>query len=954
MSFIRNSAKIVQNKIDQFKNDMKNEVSMEKKILKLFKNEFEETLPDILLIKGVQFIDQVKNGVLLVLENTYTDYCLTNEKFKNLLENGLNNVKNEYKNSYRLLCESWEEYEKNTKKRISDNKFEILINFRKHCLGSEDFASHNCHHKQNRFIIIKNENKEKKFVICQACKKVYYTSFIKCHCKKCNKDFFTNLLNNSEDSTLFQATWEHYHCPLILNEEMKCIKCQGSFMINIQTGMLCCSNKKCNFITKPLNILWSCSVCNKEFRSRAIPYNPLEIILLKKIIRHTLLLKHRAHPNKISCCNLNVYFTDFYHKKICKGILFEGELNDKMIVVCEKCHAVNFHERFIWTCPKCGKKFRDKINLLTEEDFEKNNNRGNNIEIQNEYRQKKQDEDIWEKVKKNSLKAVIDSPIKNSNNKNFNGIYNMLRARKEYLEEDVLANFRIKALNSGNNYPVDRYEGNDIYEDRIDKKKTDYIKYRKKEIQIKSPKKSPKISPRSSLIYSPKISSNNSPKKRQINSPKRSPINSPKKSPIHSPKKSPIKSPMKSPYKNLKISPKKSPIKSPKRVSIYLEDNNKNIKSDKEDDTTIDNDNDDDSIVEIEENEEIENNIQNLKKSIKRSIKEKTRGKEINDNKEKEEIKVQKIIPMNKVPGISEHLMNHINKRVNNILSKIKIPLINIDDYSFNRKLGEGSYGIIYSVMSNIDKKNYAIKKIIARSLGEIEDFTKEFELVFSCNHPNIMKIYGLSLTILDSTTFALYVLMEMANNDWDKEIKSRLKKRKNYTEKELINILRELTDALLFMQKELKISHRDIKPQNILVFSNGIYKLADFGEAKEVKISKRLNTLRGTELYMSPALYEGLKKGKNDVPHDPFKSDVYSLGFCMLYASSLNFDLLYEARDYNSSDMINMILNKSFIKKIYSDNLITILSNMLLIDEKKRFSFQELLNFIDKNYGKK
>ena len=48
------------------------------------------------------------------------------------------------------------------------------------------------------------------------------------------------------------------------------------------------------------------------------------------------------------------------------------------------------------------------------------------------------------------------------------------------------------------------------------------------------------------------------------------------------------------------------------------------------------------------------------------------------------------------------------------------------------------------------------------------------------------------------------------------------------------------------------------------------------------------------------------------------------------------------------------MILNKSFIKKIYSDNLITILSNMLLIDEKKRFSFQELLNFIDKNYGKK
>jgi hypothetical protein len=439
-------------------------------------------------------------------------------------------------------------------------------------------------------------------------------------------------------------------------------------------------------------------------------------------------------------------------------------------------------------------------------------------------------------------------------------------------------------------------------------------------------------------------------------------MKSPKKSPRKIIYKSPILSPIKSPKKN---NPDKSPIKSPgknaKRLSIYLE---QNLKSDKEDDITIDNDNDDDSTVEVEENEgnENENEKENVKKSIKRSIKrsirEKTKGKEINDNnkdKDKEKEKnIENYIPMNNIPGISDHLMNHINKRIHAILSKLKTPLINIDDYSFNRKLGEGSYGIIYSVISNIDKKRYAMKKIIARGLNEIEDFTKEFELVFSCNHPNIMKIYGISLRILDSTTYALYVLMEIANNDWDKEIKRRLQKRKNYTENELVNIIRELSDALLFMQKELKISHRDIKPQNILVFDNNVYKLADFGEAKEVKISKRLNTLRGTELYMSPALYEGLKQGKSDVSHDPFKSDVFSLGFCLLYASSLNFELLYEARDYNSSDMIKQILNKSLLKKKYSDKLITILYNMLLIEENKRFSFQDLLNYIEANYGKK
>ena len=911
MSFIRSSAKIIENKQLQFKNDIENQALMKKKINNLFKNEFEESLPDILLIKGVQFIDHIKNGVLLVLENTYTDQCLTDENIKNILENGLNEVKKEYKNNYTLLSESWEEFERNTKKRIGDNKFETLINFRKHCFGSEDFASHNCQNKQNRFIIIKNKNDEKKFVICQACKKVYYSSFIKCRCKKCNIDFYSNLLKNNEDSNFFPATWEKYHCPQIIKEEMKCIQCHEQFLINMKNGMLCCSNKKCNFSCNPMKILWTCSVCNQEFKSKAIPYNPLEMALIKKVIRHTLLLKHRAHPNKMQCCNLNVYLTDFFHKKLCRGLLFEGELNEKMIIVCEKCHSINFHERFIWTCPKCGKKFRDKINILSEEQLEKNDNKGIMPDIQKEYIEKEKNEEIWDKIKKKSLKAVIDSPIKK--NKNFKAIYEIFLAKKDNLEEDVLANFKIKALNSKIKIPPDKYEGNDIYEDKSKKKLKDLSKNAKEIEKEKTPKKKIFISP----------------------------------------KRSPNKSPIRSPKKNIIKSPPKSPIRSPKRVVINLDldDKNKGMQSDKEDDLTIDND--DNSIIELEDDEEEANknyDIKIIKQSIKHSIR-KTKGKEIKD-KDKEEKKIDNFLPMNKIPGINDHLMIHINKRMNNILSKLKIPLINIDNYTFNRKLGEGSYGIIFSVTNNKDKKKYAIKKIIARSLNEIDSFSKEFELVYNCDHPNIMKIYGISIRILDSTTYALYVLMEIAQYDWDKEIKIHLKKRKKYNESELVKIIRELADALLYMEKKLKISHRDIKPQNILVFENGVYKLADFGEAKEVKISKRINTLRGTELYMSPALYEGLKRGINNIPHDPFKSDVFSLGFCLLYASSLNYELLYEARDSDSSENIKRILYKSFLKKIYSDKLINIIYNMLLYDEKKRFNFQGLINFIDENYN--
>ena len=125
---------------------------------------------------------------------------------------------------------------------------------------------------------------------------------------------------------------------------------------------------------------------------------------------------------------------------------------------------------------------------------------------------------------------------------------------------------------------------------------------------------------------------------------------------------------------------------------------------------------------------------------------------------------------------------------------------------------------------------------------------------------------------------------------------------------------------------------------------------MADFGEAKEAKVSRQINTLRGTELYMSPALYDGLKNEKNDVSHNPFKSDVFSLGFCFLYASALNFNLLYEVRDILDSRTINVILHK-FLNKFYSEKLIQLLASMLEIDESKRFDFATIKTYIDNNY---
>ena len=161
---------------------------------------------------------------------------------------------------------------------------------------------------------------------------------------------------------------------------------------------------------------------------------------------------------------------------------------------------------------------------------------------------------------------------------------------------------------------------------------------------------------------------------------------------------------------------------------------------------------------------------------------------------------------------------------------------------------------------------------------------------------------------------------------------------------KELIEIMKQLVSALAFLQKN-SISHRDMKPQNVLLFKDDIFKVADFGEAKQImklETNKQLSTLRGTELYMSPILFNALRTNQNDIKHNSYKSDVFSLGFCILYAATLNINVLYECRNLYDSKIVNQFLNKT-LKSKFSTGFINVISKMLEINEENRYDFLEL-----------
>ena len=281
----------------------------------------------------------------------------------------------------------------------------------------------------------------------------------------------------------------------------------------------------------------------------------------------------------------------------------------------------------------------------------------------------------------------------------------------------------------------------------------------------------------------------------------------------------------------------------------------------------------------------------------------------------------------------------------------------NIEEFKFIKQIGEGTFGKIYSTKWNKNGKEYAMKKMYMKNKSEIKRNKEQTDLVYNflkkTRNNGVVKIYGsLSKEIEENTEknkenknyeYNFYVLMEVAEIDWEKEINNRKQAKNFYTEGEIYKIMRQLIKTFSELQKNY-ITHRDIKPQNILIVNN-TYKIGDFGEAKITDGNSVIKqSIKGTELYMSPILFTALNKRQSIIIHNTFKSDVFSLGMCLFLAATLTFQSLYDIREIKDSKVIKKILEKYLIVK-YSYNFVNILIKMLEVDENLRPDFIELEN---------
>ena len=928
----------------------------EEKLLKKYIEEYNELYQKILILSPNDFIQTLSKRVKIVLKEKINGFSTTNKtKVENFILDKI------YSNDYKYSLFAKRNILQRDVNEMNNHYFigEIIP----HCDKDkkEGYYIHSCGKKFQTFkyknyICFENLGKKKSeekndtkifLLYCDECDMIYKSNLIKFRCFSTKEDFYSKLIDNSIKDNYHLATWKKYHCNIIINDVMKCQTCHENLYYFPNVNHLFC--KKCNHEFEPDLYSWKCIKCKKDFIAEVKIFNPFEYKNMKISIKEAILNKKRARPDYLGCgCEItnDAKKLKFYHKSSCNGDLYFGELNGKRIVVCSKCESMGAYEGYVWTCPLCNKRFKTNTNYM-DEDIENIKNNINNVN---------------NNINMNNISNIYKSPIKFNKNNNSNlfvipknnQINNKCKSDNKNLHLLRRNNSVIKLIDNNKldfgifiSPKAKMTKGIDL-----EQSNNSNINYKNNIINIK------RVGIPKSNNYSPykihsklesRIINNNIP---NMNNSSNKRVNRLMSNLDLSDTKN-----FQNIYNKLFQGEKLNEIS-------YVDYNRNNIiyQNNQKDNLKVDlfgTKNMNQPYIKV-----YNNNIIGKKRAY-------SNCNSININLEdgpyiKNIPKNNKIINTNKIP------VNKINNNQNKIINysgyestsgdsqgekspnKKVIPgQLNLINYIIKKQIGKGSYGQIFLV-EDVNCNQYALKKIIACSESSIKKIKNELKILLdiqnSFSQLNVVSIYGITSQQLDITTYALYVLMELATSDWEKEILERKKTNKYYSEYELMTILFSLVKSLSILQQK-NISHRDIKPQNILIFEdkkNGIkkYKLADFGEAKELLGDNNTDkqTLRGTELYMAPILFYALRARKKMkyVQHNTYKSDVFSFGLCSLFAATLGFNSLYDIRELKNNISIFVVVEK-YLRFKYSDNVVNIISKMLDLNENSRCDFVSL-----------
>jgi eukaryotic-like serine/threonine-protein kinase len=198
-----------------------------------------------------------------------------------------------------------------------------------------------------------------------------------------------------------------------------------------------------------------------------------------------------------------------------------------------------------------------------------------------------------------------------------------------------------------------------------------------------------------------------------------------------------------------------------------------------------------------------------------------------------------------------------------------------IGKYQIVSELGRGATGKVYLADDPFGRRKVAIKIAYPQALNSSEDsafyrsmFLNEASLAGKLNHPHIVQIYDAVVEEKSS-----YIVMEYVEGG---TLEKFCAPEALLEPREVAEIIFKCVRALAFAQT-LGLTHRDLKPGNILHKEGTEIKIADFGAAINRVSDRTMITNVGSPAYMAPELVTGAAEASH-------LSDIYALGVVMYY----------------------------------------------------------------------
>lgn len=205
--------------------------------------------------------------------------------------------------------------------------------------------------------------------------------------------------------------------------------------------------------------------------------------------------------------------------------------------------------------------------------------------------------------------------------------------------------------------------------------------------------------------------------------------------------------------------------------------------------------------------------------------------------------------------------------------------------------LGKGATGAVYQGVNKVNGEPVAVKTFNQVShMRPVEVQMREFEVLKLVNHKNIVKLLAIEEEQQEGR--GRVIVMELCTGGSLFNILDDPENTYGLEENEFLLVLDHLSAGMKHL-RDNNLVHRDLKPGNIMKFikddGTTVYKLTDFGAARELQEGQQFVSLYGTEEYLHPDMYERAVLRKPVGKTFGATVDLWSIGVTLYHVATGN-----------------------------------------------------------------